>query len=77
LPGARSLASTYTTVVRGVPELILLLLIYYGFPQLIQDIAESFGQDIRVDLNPFLAGTITIGFVSGDYLCSGLYLQKD
>lgn len=64
---ARSLANIYTTVVRGVPELILLLLFYYGFPQLIQDLAESFGYDITVDINPFLAGTLTIGFIYGAF----------
>ena len=32
-------ANTYTTVVRGVPELILLLLVYFGTPTLIQSIA--------------------------------------
>lgn len=63
----RSLANLYTTVVRGVPELILLLLFYYGFPQLIQDFAESFGYEITVDLNPFLAGTLTIGFIYGAF----------
>lgn len=60
-------ANVYTTVVRGVPELILLLLFYYGFPQLIQDLAESFGYDVRVDINPFLAGTLTIGFIYGAF----------
>lgn len=64
---ARSLANIYTTVVRGVPELILLLLFYYGFPQLIQDLAESFGYDVTVDINPFLAGTLTIGFIYGAF----------
>ena len=59
----RGLSNLYTTVVRGVPELILLLLFYYGFPQLIQDMAESLGYEIMIDLNPFVAGTLTIGFI--------------
>lgn len=64
---ANLIAGTYTTVVRGIPELILLLLIYYGVPTLIQDVATNMGYDIRVDLNPFLAGMLTIGFVYGAF----------
>ncbi|MCO4838080.1 MAG: ABC transporter permease, partial [Oceanospirillaceae bacterium] len=60
-------ANTYTTIIRGVPELILLLLVYFGMPTLIQSIATSMGYDIRVDVNPFIAGTITIGFIYGAF----------
>lgn len=61
------LADTYTTVVRGVPELILLLLVYFGVPTLIQDVSASLGYEITVDLNPFLAGFLTIGFIYGAF----------
>lgn len=64
---ANWVADTYTTVVRGVPELILLLLVYYGIPKLIQDTAASFGYDVRIDLNPFVAGVMTIGFIYGAF----------
>ncbi|RMD63028.1 MAG: ABC transporter permease [Alphaproteobacteria bacterium] len=64
---ARAAAEVYTTVVRGVPELILILIVYYGVPTLIQDTAASFGYDIFVDLNPFLAGFLTLGFVYGAF----------
>jgi polar amino acid transport system permease protein/octopine/nopaline transport system permease protein/arginine/ornithine transport system permease protein len=50
-----------------VPELILLLLVYFGTPTLIQSIATRMGYDIRVDINPFIAGTITIGFIYGAF----------
>lgn len=63
----RGLANTYTTVVRGVPELILLLLFYYGFPQLIQDFSESLGYEVLIDIDPFLAGALTIGFIYGAF----------
>ncbi|MCW8908689.1 MAG: ABC transporter permease subunit, partial [Sedimenticola sp.] len=58
---ANLLADTYTTVVRGIPELILLLLVYFGIPTLIQDLAQRMGYEVTVDLNPFLAGTLAIG----------------
>ncbi len=64
---ARWLADTYTTVIRGVPELILILLVYYGVPTLIQDLAASAGRDLRVDLNPFVAGIATIGLIYGAF----------
>jgi arginine/ornithine transport system permease protein len=64
---ARSAADTYTTVIRGVPELILILIVYYGTPTLIQNTLESFGRDVIIDVNPFLAGFITIGFIYGAF----------
>jgi His/Glu/Gln/Arg/opine family amino acid ABC transporter permease subunit len=63
----RGVADVYTTVVRGVPELIIILLVYYGTPTLIQNIAEDLGYDIRVDINPFIAGVATIGFIYGAF----------
>ena len=67
-PGVgRGLAATYTTVVRGVPELLLILLVYYGVRTLIQDLATSAGHDLIIDLNPFVAGVITIGLIYGGF----------
>ena len=54
-------------VITGVPELILILLVYYGVPTLIQDVALSFGAEIRIDFNSFLAGFLTIGFIYGAF----------
>ena len=63
----RAVAETYTTVIRGVPELILILVVYYGVPTLIQDVAESFGYDLFIDFNSFLAGFLTLGFIYGAF----------
>jgi His/Glu/Gln/Arg/opine family amino acid ABC transporter permease subunit len=60
-------AGTYTTVIRGIPELVLILLVYYGVPTLIQDIAGAAGTEVLVDLNPFTAGVATIGFIYGAF----------
>ncbi len=70
LGGARTvriIAHAYTTVVRGVPELLLILLIYYGVPTLAQDALAGLGYDVIIDLNPFVAGTLTIGFIYGAF----------
>lgn len=63
----RGAANVYTTVIRGIPELLLILLIFYGTPTLIQSIAANMGYDIRIDLNPFLSGVITLGFIYGAF----------
>ena len=40
---AHRVANAYTTIVRGVPELILLLILYYGGTMLVQNIFQAFG----------------------------------
>ena len=61
------LANLYTTIIRGIPELVLILLVYYGAPTLIQDICSLFGFDIYISINPFVAGVATIGFIYGAF----------
>ncbi|SMF71041.1 amino acid ABC transporter membrane protein 1, PAAT family [Tistlia consotensis] len=66
--GALSLlVEAYTTVVRGIPELVLLLLVYYGAPTLVQDLAATFGHKVVVSINPFAAGIATITFIYGAF----------
>ena len=60
-------ANIYTTVIRGIPELVLLLIIFYGTPTLIQGAAEKMGYDIIIDFNPFIAGVLTLGFIYGAF----------
>lgn len=62
------LAGTYTTVIRGVPDLVLLLLIFYGGQVALNFIAQSLGHEDYLDINPFVAGVATIGFIFGAYL---------
>jgi len=54
-------AAVFTTVFRGLPELLTLFLVYVGFERLLQGL---FGE---VMLNPFLAGMIALGFVFGAF----------
>ncbi len=63
----RFLSETYTTIIRGIPELVLILLVYYGVPTLIQDLSALFGKEIYLSINPFAAGVITIGFIYGAF----------
>jgi His/Glu/Gln/Arg/opine family amino acid ABC transporter permease subunit len=64
---ARGLAETYTTLIRGIPELVLMLAIFYGGQILVNRLAESQGWDY-IDVPPFTAGVLTIGFIFGAYL---------
>lgn len=64
---ANLVAGAYTTMIRGIPELILLLIIFYGTPTLVQSLAERFGYDIIIDFNPFVAGVLTLGFIYGAF----------
>lgn len=64
---ARASAAAYTTVVRGVPELLLILIVYYGTPTLIQNVLETLGRDVIIDINPLIAGVATLGFIYGAF----------
>jgi His/Glu/Gln/Arg/opine family amino acid ABC transporter permease subunit len=66
-PVLRGAADVYTTLIRGLPELVLMLLIFYGGQILLNAVAEAQGWGY-IDVPPFAAGTLTIGFVFGAYL---------
>jgi len=69
---ARGLATTYTTIIRGVPDLVLMLLLFYGGQLLINDFTDwlydKFGTDIFIEIDQFTAGVISIGFIFGAYM---------
>lgn len=70
LSGSRAaglVADAYTTLIRGLPELVLLLLIFYGGQILINRVADRAGLGY-LDINPFIAGVTTLGFIFGAYL---------
>lgn len=64
----RQIATVYTTVIRGVPDLVLMLLIFYGGQLAVNELAPRLGIEEVVDINPFVAGVATIGFIFGAYL---------
>jgi len=65
---ARSVANTYTVVVRGAPELVLIILVYYGITTLLQRIIQAAtGSEVLVDINPFIAGVLTLGLIYGAF----------
>jgi arginine/ornithine transport system permease protein len=62
------LATLYTTLIRGIPELVLMLLVFYGGTIGLNNLLELLGSEESVDINPFLAGVLTIGFIYGAYM---------
>ena len=68
MPLLRGVAMAYTTIVRGVPDLVLMLLIFFGGQIVINTLAAKFGFEGYVDIDPFVAGVATIGFIFGAYL---------
>lgn len=64
---ARAMARAYTTVVRGLPELVLMLAVFYGGQYLVNLATQRAGL-ADVDVPPSVAGTLTIGFIFGAYL---------
>lgn len=64
---ARWLATGYTTLVRGLPELLLVLTIYFGGSQLVMWIASGFGYDEYIEIGPFVAGVAALSIAFGAY----------
>lgn len=65
---AQGLAGTYTTLIRGVPDLVLMLLVFYGGQLAVNTLAPMLGHEDYIDIDPFVAGVLTIGFIFGAYL---------
>ncbi|MGD9912792.1 MAG: ABC transporter permease [Rhizobiaceae bacterium] len=65
-PVARDLLEVYTTIVRAVPELVLILLLYFAGTDLINRLLELLGYE-RVDINGLVAGICVLGVVQGAY----------
>ena len=61
-----TLFGAYTTLIRGVPDLVLMLLIFYGLQIALNNITELLGFS-QIDIDPLSAGIITLGFIYGAY----------
>lgn len=65
---AQKLANGYTIVFRGTPEILVILLLYFGSAIAITSIAQIFDPSIKfLDVPPFWAGTIAIALIVGSY----------
>ena len=62
------IADLYTTVVRGIPELVIMLLLYFGGQFLVNSIGEATGAWKYLELNEFAVGALAIGTIFGAYM---------
>lgn len=63
---ARLTATAYTTLIRGVPDLVLMLLIFFSMQIYLNELTDLLGLD-PIDIDPFGAGVLTLGFIYGAY----------
>lgn len=63
----RWLGESYSVVFRGIPELLVIYLFYFGGSGLITLVGQIFGADGFIEAPPFLIGALAIGLISGSY----------
>ncbi|KPA93198.1 MULTISPECIES: ABC transporter permease [Pseudomonas] len=59
-------AQIYTTLIRGVPDLVLMLLIFYSLQTWLSSLTDAMDWEY-IEIDPFAAGVITLGFIYGAY----------
>ena len=73
-PSLRRAAGIYTTIFRGLPELLTLFIVYYGAQILIQAFLTWIGYEERFEINAFVAGMVALSVVFSSY-CSEVLLS--
>ncbi|HXV31206.1 MAG TPA: ABC transporter permease [Sinorhizobium sp.] len=64
----RTIAEAYTITIRGIPEYVLLVLVFFGTSEVLQWLAKAvFGYEEYIEIPPFPAGVFAIGFVYGAF----------
>jgi polar amino acid transport system permease protein len=65
---AQKIAGAYTVIFRGTPEILVILLLYFGSAITLTAIAQMFDPEVKfVDVPPFWAGTLAISLIVGSY----------
>lgn len=65
---AQKIAAGYTVVFRGTPEILVLMIMYYGAAVSLTAIAQFFDPSVKfLDLPPFWAGSLALGLIVGSY----------
>lgn len=63
----RFIADIYTTVFRGIPELLIIYLIFFGGSGFVMYLAKIFGYQGYIEINAFVAGVAAIGLINGAF----------
>lgn len=65
-------ATTYTTLIRGVPDLVMMLLFFYGGQVVVNNVSDylydAYGVDYFFQFDSFISGVTTIGLIFGAYM---------
>ncbi len=61
------IGNSYTTVIRGVPELLVIYLLFFGGSGAVMFVASIFGYNEYIEINAFITGSFAIGIISGAY----------
>ena len=61
------IGNSYTTVIRGVPELLVIYLFFFGGSGAVMYVASIFGYNDYIEINAFITGSFAIGIISGAY----------
>ena len=61
------ISNFYTTVIRGVPELLVIYLLFFGGSGAVMFVASMFGYNEYIEINAFITGSFAIGIISGAY----------
>jgi len=61
------LGNAYTIIFRGVPELLIIYLLFFGGSGAVMYLAKIFGYNDYIEINAFLTGALSIGIISGAY----------
>ena len=61
------ISNFYTTVVRGIPELLVINLIFFGGSAVVMKLAKVFGYNGYIELNAFTISVVAIGIISATY----------
>ena len=61
------IGNSYTTVIRGVPELLVIYLFFFGGSGAVMFVASMFGYNDYIEINAFITGSFAIGIISGAY----------
>ena len=61
------IGNSYTTVIRGVPELLVIYLFFFGGSGAVMFVASIFGYNDYIEINAFITGAFAIGIISGAY----------
>lgn len=64
---AQIVAGAYTTLIRGVPDIVLMFIIFFGGQLGVNVVGDALGFDY-IEVSEFFAGVVTIGFIFGAYM---------